>query len=98
MKHTIIKCPNCGREYAAGEVFIPKYLTGVPTKIIRDGDTILTIEGLEPDFNETFYCDKCNTLFEIQAKLSYNVKAKEANKFDTDYIHEYNKKYILNED
>ena len=35
-KHIIIKCPKCGYEYLASEIFYPEDLLGTCNNIIRD--------------------------------------------------------------
>ena len=35
----IIRCPNCGAEYTAGEIYLPKCFLGVPKHIERDAIT-----------------------------------------------------------
>ena len=74
---TIIKCPKCGYEYCAGEIFFPDDLLGHPDNIIRDDDGhIILIEGKQPILEETFECDKCGTTFRarigIQSETRYN--------------------------
>ena len=73
----IIKCPKCGYEYTAAEVFFPKDLLGYPNNIIRDDNgKILLVEGKQPALTETYICDNCETTFKaqlcIEAKTSYN--------------------------
>ena len=49
-KHIIIKCPKCGYEYLASEIFYPDDLLGGSTDILRDenGKIIFLGNGKEP--------------------------------------------------
>lgn len=73
----ILKCPKCGYEYTAAEIFFPKDLLGYPNNIIRDDSgKILLVEGKQPSLVETFVCDNCGTTFKarlgLQAETTYN--------------------------
>ena len=74
---TIIKCPKCGREYVAAEIFMPSDLLGKPNNIIRDDDgKIILCEGEQPELKEEYTCDNCGTTFEaflhIESYSRYN--------------------------
>lgn len=70
-----ICCPSCNYQYLPGEIFNPKYFLGQPKNIIRNNiGEILGYEGIEMDTNETFVCEHCGNSFEIQAKISVNIK------------------------
>lgn len=77
MKQTesIIKCPCCGREYLPGEIFLPNYLVGQPTEVLRglDGE-ILSHSGQEMDLEETYVCDGCKTKFKVKAEVSFTAE------------------------
>lgn len=73
----IIRCPKCGYEYVAAEVFFPEDLLGKPNNIIRDDNgKIILVEGEQPETTETFVCENCNTEFRvrlgIQTESKYN--------------------------
>lgn len=69
----IIKCPKCGYEYTAAEIFLPQYLLGKPNNIIRDDKGhIILVEGEEPCLEEEFECDRCGTLFTTRANMEFD--------------------------
>lgn len=72
-KHIIIRCPKCGYEYLASEIFYPEYILGRSTDITRDenGKIIFLGDGYEPEFEEDWECDHCGCNF--KAKL--NIKS-----------------------
>lgn len=72
-KPIYIKCPNCGREYLPAEIYIPQAFFGKPTSIDRNAGTgkIEEFYGTDMDLNEHYVCDKCNTPFNITAKLQF---------------------------
>ena len=63
----IVRCPHCGYEYLAGEIFYPDSVFGRPKQIIRDtlGHIIYEDyeEGSEPSDTEKFYCENCDRPF-----------------------------------
>jgi len=72
MKRTIIKCPHCGAEYLAGEIFLPNSFVGQPTNIIKGRDNnILSYEGSDMDLEEQYQCDFCNTKFKVKATITF---------------------------
>lgn len=84
-KDIVIKCPSCDCEYLPGEIYIPNRLIGQPKEVERTVEgRIWMYDGIEPDMEETFICEKCGKPFKIKAKLS----------FDT----EYNSKYDFSEE
>ena len=97
MQIQVIKCPNCGKEYLPSEIFIPDYLIGKPRTIVREGKEIISADGILPDMQEEFFCDDCNTKFEVVAKISYVTKANDQDMYNNEYISEYNKRYLLDE-
>lgn len=99
LESLIIKCPNCETEYLPGEVFVPKYLIGQPKEIERDiYGKILFNEGIEPNLEETFTCEKCSKQFKITAQISFNTTLLNTINFDSDYEVEKDTKLILNEE
>lgn len=73
-----IVCPKCKWEYLAGEILEPLSLVGKPRNIIRDaiGHIIFADyeEDNQPDLQERYVCDHCNTEFIINAKLVANTE------------------------
>ena len=86
MKNQKIKCPHCGREYLAAEIFMPNSLLGKPYDIIRD-DTgkITNYLGKDMDLRETYICDSCETPFRVNANIKfYTVELDDIN-FNKEY-------------
>lgn len=80
---TVIKCPKCGYEYVAAEIFYPEDILGKPNNIIRDDDGhIILIEGGQPCLTETYECEKCGTIFKttlsITSESKYNKEEEES--------------------
>ena len=85
-KFEIIECPKCGREYLPAEIFIPKAFFGTPKDIVRDiYGRILDYEGTSVDQVETYTCDKCNTLFQVRAKMTFLVDNTQVRDMDEPY-------------
>lgn len=86
-KSTIIKCPKCGREYLAGEIFIPKYFVGQPKDVIKGFEgNILTYEGEDMDLTEEYICDGCNTKFLIKAQVNFKTELAKDVFDDEEYV------------
>lgn len=83
-KKSTIKCPHCGREYLAAEIYYPKSFFGNPSNIIKDETgTILGYNGSDLDTYETFQCDQCNKLFSVDAVVTFKT-APVVDLFDSD--------------
>lgn len=74
-KKNIIKCPNCGREYLPGEIYLPKDFLGWPSDIVRDenGVIIFHVDG-EMGLTEKYTCDNCNKTFSINAAVTFKTE------------------------
>lgn len=71
----IIKCPNCGAEYLAAELFLRNDLLGNPKDIERDVEgKILFVDGEPENFVTTYTCDGCNKMFKVTANVEYNAE------------------------
>lgn len=82
----IIECPKCGRQYLPAEVFVPKAFFGKPRDIVRDVyGKILEFEDTSLDLSESFTCDKCNTTFDVKAKISFATNNNKLENFDEEY-------------
>lgn len=69
----IIKCPKCGYEYVAAEIFFPQDLLGKPNNIIRDDKGhIILVEGESPCFEEEFECENCGSIFKTKLDMTFN--------------------------
>ena len=77
-KQFIIKCPKCGYEYLASEIFYPEDLLGTTKNILRDdnGKILLISGGDNPCLEQEWECDHCGCNFkaklEIKAESTYN--------------------------
>lgn len=93
----IIKCPNCGAEYTAGEIFIPKYFLGYPKRIEKDHIThrILYDEGKPLDNKENYICDYCGTPFKVFAYIKFNVEEDTKHNFNKDYVTSLKKRTLF---
>ena len=74
----VIKCPHCGAEVHAAEIFYPEQLIGEPKNIIRDPlNRILYVEYKEdgePCLTEHYCCDGCERDFVVEATISFKAK------------------------
>ena len=85
-KFEIIQCPKCGREYLPAEIFIPSAFFGKPQDVVRDVyGRILDYEGTSVDTIETYTCDKCSTLFQVRAKMTFVVENTTLGSIDEEY-------------
>lgn len=72
MKRPVIKCPKCGAEYMAGEIYLPNYFVGQPENIIKGQEhNILAFEGTDMDLEEQYQCDYCNCKFKVSASITF---------------------------
>lgn len=72
MKRPLIKCPKCGAEYMAAEIFLPDYFIGKPSGIIRSRDNnIIAYNGNDMDLEEEYECDYCNCKFNVKATVTF---------------------------
>lgn len=84
MKLTI-KCPECGYEYLPCEIYYPQDL-GKATNIVRDMEgKIIYYDGSTIDTDAEYKCDNCNTVFKVDAKISF-FTSKDAIKNGSDYV------------
>lgn len=65
----IIKCPKCGYEYLASEIFYPEQILGKAKEVLRDdnGNILWVTEDEESCLEEDWECDRCHCDF--KAKL-----------------------------
>lgn len=86
-KHIIIKCPKCGYEYLASEIFYPEDLLGTCNNIIRDenGKILLVTGGDDPYLEEDWECDHCGCQF----KATLNVKGGTLYNNEHDFSEDY---------
>lgn len=93
IQNIIIKCPKCGYEYLAGELFLPKHFLGQPTNVTRnDKGEIMFYDGIDMDNEEKYICDNCNTPFHITADIAFNSYYNEEEDFSKDHVTKLKKK------
>lgn len=69
----LIKCPNCGCEYLAAEIFYPNQFLGTPKNIEKDeAGKLIYFNGADMDTTETYVCDNCNRKMTITAKVQFD--------------------------
>lgn len=90
-KKWIIKCPHCGAEYLASEIFMPGELVGKSETVIRDAlGKVLYVEweeDCEPGQVEHYVCDNCDKPFIVEPVLTFKVrKEDETLDFSTDKV------------
>ena len=97
----IIRCPNCGAEYTAGEIYLPEYFLGKPKYLEKDYIThkILYDNGKPMNTKEYFTCEYCNTPFIVSAYVKFNVEEDAKHNFNKNYTTHIEKNLLfLNED
>ena len=86
-KFEVIECPKCGRQYLPAEIFVPRSFFGKPRDVVRDVyGKILEYEDTSLDTTEYYTCDKCNTVFEVRTKISFNTDKNKTENFDEEYV------------
>ena len=95
----VIKCPHCGAEYMAAEIFLPDSLLGKPHDIVKDDNgKIKSFLGKDMNLSESYRCDYCNKKFAVQASIKFNADSKTKD-FDNKYKTKLTKPGLfLNED
>lgn len=83
----IIRCPKCGAEYLAGEIYLPEEFLGIPDDIEREATThkIITDFGKPMNLNERYICDYCDTPFTVKAHVTFSVDVDDAYNFNEPY-------------
>jgi len=88
MKNSI-KCPCCGAEYLAGEIYYPKSFLGQPKFVDRDSNSYKITDYDEKDGNmnlqEDYVCDYCKTPFRVSAKVMFRTSTIRNVNFNEDY-------------
>lgn len=81
-----IECPHCKRQYTIQEIYLPNYLLGKATDVVRNEDgQVEAFDGVEQDLNEQFTCEECNYTFKVKAKIDFDTEIVEDESFDSDY-------------
>lgn len=86
-KQIIIKCPKCGYEYLASEIFYPDDIFGTCDEVLRDenGHILLVAHGSDPQREEPWTCDHCGC--EFTARLT--VKGESIYNDDLDFSEDF---------
>ena len=86
-KLDVITCPFCGREYLPSEIYLPDSFLGKATNVMRMADgTIETFFGKNMDLKESYRCDKCDSEFDVQAKVTFKSFPHEDKSFKEEYV------------
>ena len=94
-----ITCPNCGRQYMPGEIFIPKHLVGYPQQIERDPyGKIIDCGGIDIDPYEDYTCDNCGKKLSVYCDMRFSVKINDKADPDTFYKTKLKTGLTLSED
>lgn len=82
----LIKCPFCGHEYSASEIFMPGQIIGKADNVIKDptGRILYTEWSEEPEATEHFICDGCGKGFVVEASVTFKTYAEDEEKDFTD--------------
>ena len=81
-----IECPHCKRQYTIQEIYLPNYLLGKATDVVRNEDGVIeTYEGTPQDVVEQFTCESCNCTFKVKAKLDFETEIVDDENFGDDY-------------
>lgn len=71
----VIKCPHCGCEYLAAEIFYPQEFFGSPDPILRnDNGHIVGFQGSDMNLEEQYTCDKCGKDFSVTAAVNFKTE------------------------
>ena len=99
-KQITIECPYCHTQYLPAEIYVPNAFFGKPQYIERDySGKIIDFAGESLDLDEKYFCDKCNTQFNIKARISFEVTKATKHNINEQYTIQLKKKQlILDED
>lgn len=79
----IITCPFCDREYLPAEIFVPSGFFGKPVSIEKEyTGKIIEYSGDAMDLKESYICDKCNTKFNVNAKIQFFTTPSDSSNFN----------------
>ena len=69
----VIKCPHCGAEYLAEEIFYPSSVFNKDLNIIKDekGKILNDLKDVKTfDLEEEFECEYCNKSFKVSGDFN----------------------------
>lgn len=94
-----ISCPSCGREYLPSEIYLPNSFLGKAKNVMRMTDgTIEAFFGEDMNLKEKYICDKCNTPFIVNAKVSFKAFEDKNTVFQEEYVTKIPRKLNFKED
>ena len=87
-KNIIIRCPKCGAEYLASEIFYPEDILGTAKDILRDdnGKILLVASGAAPILEQDWECDHCGCNFKAKLEITPKSEYDKNHDFSEDYI------------
>lgn len=97
MNLDIIKCPTCGAEYLASEIFLPSEFFGsLHEKVIKDENhRIIFPDKCLLNLKEEYECDYCYKKFIVLADIKFDAKEKKEIDFSEDYVTKIKKNDIF---
>lgn len=86
-KKKIIRCPFCGAEYVAEEIFYPQEVFNNEIKVIKDENNHVLIisNGDSLNFKEEYECDHCGHKFEVKGEVKFTTKLLDKEIFEEEY-------------
>ena len=82
VEDNIIRCPHCGAEYYAEEIFVGDEFLGTRFATKSSKGKIEHTVGNKPELESSYVCDFCNKKFIVKAHPGYTV---EKDDFDEEY-------------
>ena len=78
-KSEIVRCPVCGAEYLAGEIYLPIEFLGQPNYVQRNSNNeVINYFGTSINPVEHYICDFCDSKFKVFAKTQFYSYKEEA--------------------
>lgn len=96
-KTNYIRCPNCGAEYMAAEIYLPDSFLGKPSFIDKEHNTgkIKDFFGPDMDLREKYICDYCNAKFRIDTSVKFFTKELSEEDFNKEHVTKYKKSKLF---
>ena len=95
----LLVCPKCGAEYLPCEIFYPKEFFGGSPRIVKNAEgKMISPSDNTMQMSESYECDYCHCMMQVQAKIGFTVKVDVMNDFSEDYSAPISNKMVLDED